>query len=174
MKKFCPLCGKETDRLIDKLCDECHSKKPVRKETKKKKVYFCVRCERIKQGNVWVHKPVEENMLVVKDVCQACSRISGMYYEAIIQIRGNKKEKVKSFVEKKINELSKKDELSFISKIEEKKKGLDIYVGSKKAAKSILKEAKKLYNLETKESYTLIGERKGKKLYRVTILLRLI
>jgi len=59
-------------------------------------------------------------------------------------------------------------------KVERKKEGMDLLVRDKKAAKGILKELKKRFSFDIKESYKLIGEdvHSGKKRYKTTYSLR--
>lgn len=102
---------------------------------------------------------------IKKTICWQCSRMSGGYYEAIIQLRGNPL-KVKGHALMFIKKLSKK---TFIAKEEEKAGGLDIYVGNSKAVVELMSELK-IKTLMTKK---LVGVSEGKKLYRVTFLVRL-
>src|SRR4030095_3278411 len=65
---------------------------------------------------------------IKKNICQDCSRVSGGYYEGIIQLRGDRarQEKyAKLFIEKL-------EKVTFISKTEEKDEGLDLYIGRSK------------------------------------------
>ncbi|VVB66627.1 NMD3 family protein [Candidatus Gugararchaeum adminiculabundum] len=97
--------------------------------------------------------------------CPNCSRKSGGYFEAIIQLRGNRnrfpsmQEKLKRILEKS----------TFISKIEELPEGIDLYVGGREDAKKALG----LLGLKPSSSNTLAGERQGQRLYRTTYCVRL-
>jgi nonsense-mediated mRNA decay protein 3 len=102
---------------------------------------------------------------IKKTICQQCSRISGGYYEAIIQLRGDPL-KVRGHAEMLMKRLARK---TFIAKEEEKDAGLDIYVGSSKAVVEVV-TALSLKTLITKK---LIGRDEGKRLYRTTFLIRL-
>ena len=63
--KFCFVCGKNTEKLIEGYCEECYNKKfrllIVPKEIT---VKVCSKCNRIKYGNVWRDIEVEE---ILKD-----------------------------------------------------------------------------------------------------------
>lgn len=105
-------------------------------------------------------------------LCISCSRISGGYYEAIIQLRTNKNEKIQRFIDNRIKNLHKKDKLGFITKIKKVDKGFDMYIGSKKTAIKIVNEARKIYNLKIKKSYKLKGIKDGKKQYQISFSLK--
>ncbi len=98
-------------------------------------------------------------------ICEDCSKKAGGYYEAIIQLRGER-EQVEKYLEK-IKKTISKD--SFVSKIEEIHGGYDIYVGSKDVAFNVLTK----YELKAKRSRTLAGVKEGKKIYRHTFAVRL-
>jgi len=109
---------------------------------------------------------VERNArLEIKTVmCPQCNRISGGYYQAIVQLRGDP-EKIREYANLLERKLSKR---SFIAKTEEKHEGLDIYIGSSKAVVETIQELK----LHTVISKKLVGREQGKRLYRTTFLLR--
>lgn len=127
--------------------------------------------------NIGKEKVVETKKmeLVVKSSsCDICSRISGGYYEAILQLRGpeDKIKRLEQYIIKKISKLLKEDRFSFITKIDRKKEGVDLYIGSKPAANKIIAGAKKIYKLTTNKSHKLCGVKEGRKVYKTTILLR--
>lgn len=92
------------------------------------------------------------------------------YYEAIIQIRPADK-KVLDFVR---NQIEKRKNV-FVSKIEEFKYGVDIYISDQRFARALGKRLKKVFGGEVKLSRKLhtVSKSSGKKLYRVTVLFRL-
>jgi len=98
-------------------------------------------------------------------LCEECYRKVSGYYEAIIQLRGDKK-KVDRFFEKLRGGLAKR---TFISKLVEHKNGIDIYVGSRDATAEILS----YYNLKPSISDKLYGIKEGKRLFRRTYCIRL-
>jgi len=116
-----------------------------------------------KDGDViGIERPVRLDVTIT--TCPRCSRISGGYYEAIIQLRGDRKkcEKQAAMILKR---LVKK---TFISKTEEKEEGIDIYVGDSKAVVGLMGELG-VRALITKK---LVGRDEGKTLYRTTFLVR--
>jgi len=109
-----------------------------------------------------VRRNIEVEMKVV--MCKQCSRISGGYFQGLIQLRGDPK-KVGKLAEKLLSRLQKR---TFITKEEEKDGGLDLYVGSSKAVIELVAELK-MKALITRK---LVGVQQGKKLYRTTFLIR--
>jgi|SaaInlStandDraft_4_1057021.scaffolds.fasta_scaffold101051_1 nonsense-mediated mRNA decay protein 3 len=95
--------------------------------------------------------------------------ITGQAYNAIVQIRP-KNDEVLSFVDAEI-----KKEGGIITDMFERKEGLDVLVSSSSAAFLLSKKFKKKFKGETKVTSSLIGEDKhaGKRIYRITVLLRL-
>ncbi len=97
--------------------------------------------------------------------CPRCSRISGGYFEAIVQIRGERKNAQK-LADSILKRLAK---LTFISKTDEKDEGIDIYAGDSKAVVQLMSEL----GIRTLITKKLVGRDEGKSLYRTTFLIRL-
>jgi nonsense-mediated mRNA decay protein 3 len=127
------------------------------------------------------HQELETEVRVGRESCDMCSRISGGYFEAIIQIRATnripgdeeKQECINiagSVLERLIN---KGDRLAFISSSLEIKEGTDLYVGSSNAARHICKEIVSRLGGSFTESASLQGRKDGKDMYRITYSLRL-
>ncbi len=102
-----------------------------------------------------------------KSLCMKCYRQKSGYYEAIIQIRGQR-ERVESFMSKIYRYNSKRG--GFVSKMEENGDGYDVYFGDKKIIGEFFEKNKRY---KTKQSYELYGIKKGKKVYRTIYFLRL-
>jgi len=127
------------------------------------------------------HQELKTEVRVVRESCDMCSRISGGYFEAIVQIRAKnripeeseKQEciRITNYVLDRL--LSKGDRLAFISHSQEIKEGIDLYVGSSNAARHICKEINSQLGGFFTESATLQGRKEGKNLYRITFSLRL-
>jgi nonsense-mediated mRNA decay protein 3 len=101
-------------------------------------------------------------------VCPDCMRQSSNYYEAIIQIRSNDFEDLCNFIAEYV-EKHNNEPRCFITKLDLRKEGIDIYLGSKKIANKIIRELKKRNKYIIKESYSLWGQNKEKKeIYRTT------
>ncbi len=99
-------------------------------------------------------------------ICQDDYRKSSGYYEAIIQIRGERekviemRQRITKFIEARG---------AFIGKVEIIDNGIDMYISDKLMTKNFFT----FYKLVPKASYTLYSIRNGKKIYRNTYLLRL-
>jgi nonsense-mediated mRNA decay protein 3 len=102
-----------------------------------------------------------------KQMCERCNRISGGYYEAVIQLRGSDSEKMERFVNRVTRYFEKRNE--FITKVKEADNGLDIYLSNKKLAAAYLSS----HDVEFVPSYTLYGLKQGKKVYRHTYAVRI-
>lgn len=103
---------------------------------------------------------------MIHQICQECYRKSSGYYEAIVQLRGNKQHidtivnKIQKFIESRG---------AFISKIETLDNGgLDLYLSDK----SMMKTFFLIYKLNPKKSYTLYSIKNGKKVFRNTYFLK--
>ncbi len=108
---------------------------------------------------------------IVYEQCPACARMAGGYYESVIQVRGRKREEAEERVMQLL--LSEKDPFSFVSKTERRKEGVDIYVGSRKVARKVARVMRKRYGAVVKYSFTQVGTRDGRPLFRETVLIRL-
>lgn len=99
-----------------------------------------------------------------RSICISCNRSTSGYFEAIIQLRGNpdKIEKYGLLLQKRLSKIT------FLPRIEDMHGGLDIYVMEKKDVPEILFHL----NLKYARSEKLSGEKKGKRLYRSTFLVR--
>ena len=125
-------------------------------------------------GESKIIRKIPTDVVILPQVCDSCSRLSGSYYEAIIQIRGPKEmqDELIKMVKSKVNQYKDSNQYSFITKTVALKGGTDLYVGSAKAAQKIEQEAKKLYNVSTKITASIHGMKDGKELRRLTVLLR--
>ena len=103
---------------------------------------------------------MDAGIKVINKTCEFCGRISGNYFEAVIQIRSDNLEGVSDIV----NGLN----VDFVSKIDETTNGIDIYLTSQLYAREI--EGKlKVRGFNTKTSVKLIGKKDGRDVYRIYI-----
>ena len=112
--------------------------------------------------------------------CKECSKQMGSYYEAILQIRGDRQSldevteaRVRQMVEARVDALRAESRASFVTKVERVRGGLDYYLGASRAGRLIARELQEAFCAEYKESSSLWGQREGKDVYRVTFLVRL-
>ena len=115
--------------------------------------------------------------LVVKTIlCERCAREGSGYFQSIMQLRAPTKELTEALfddVQQQIELMSHYDQHAFISKIERKKEGLDLYIGSKKVTMQISKNIKNKFNANVVVSRKLAGKKQGQKVYRDTVLVRI-
>jgi len=116
-----------------------------------------------------------------KEQCDRCNRISGSYYEGVVQVRadgripGSFETKTAAMIAQQIedNLQAGGERLSFISDMGETKDGLDITVGSQhigmQIAQAIVAQLGGRYTTHPK----LVGEKNGRQLYRITYSVRL-
>lgn len=115
---------------------------------------------------------------VHKISCPKCSMESGGYYEAIIQLRAEKRllrseeiEKAKEIVNKSI--LEQNGQKDFISKFEVLKNGVDFYLGSRKLGERVARRIAEELGGKIFESRKLHTRVDGRDVYRFTFLIRL-
>jgi len=113
--------------------------------------------------SIEVKRPVE--IAFSKDICTDCSRAASGYFEAIVQLRGDRN-RVRQVADKVRKTLEQR---SFVPKFEELHEGIDVYSGSRKEAIDLIGELGYGYVRTEK----LAGEKNGKRLYRTTLLVRL-
>ncbi|MHA2303211.1 MAG: NMD3-related protein [Candidatus Thorarchaeota archaeon] len=113
--------------------------------------------------------------------CDTCAMMSGGYYEGTLQIRADERQitdKEEDDIVSVVTDLTVakygKDVKAFVTEVSRDKYGLDFKIGSEHLCKRIADELQEKYLAQRKENYKLIGEdKRGKKKYRITILIRL-
>ncbi len=113
-------------------------------------------------------------------ICSRCSKIVGNYYESIIQVRGRgrklsdrQKEHYLEEIDRRVETAKEENREMFVSKVEDVPGGLDFYLSSISLAKAISKDLADRAGAEVKESSTLVTQKEGRDVYRVTYLVRL-
>ena len=128
-----------------------------------------------------VHETGEVEILWQKEACDRCSRISGGYYESIVQVRatgrkinGYEREVAVNIAEQAEDSLQESgDRLSFISELKESKDGVDIVAGSQHLGQEVARMVTGALGGRYTTHPKLVGEKDGKPLYRVTYSIRL-
>ena len=140
----------------------------------KTKVPVCVVARRV-VGDREIEKSAQVVFTIIPQTCDVCSRVSGGYYEAIIQIRGAKykQEQVLVLVKRIVAQFAGSDKFSFITQVQNSKGGIDVYLGSSKIAGKIEQESKRIYKVTSKITHSVCGVKDGRELNRITILLRI-
>jgi nonsense-mediated mRNA decay protein 3 len=126
------------------------------------------------------HESFDINVRVDRATCDRCSRISGGYYESKVQIRADHRtpdeaelQRALEIATRTIDSAQNVDRLAFIAKTVQLREGLDLYVGTVKAAKRIVRALVREMGGNFSDSAKLVGRRDGKDIYRVTFVVRL-
>ncbi|MBT3407633.1 hypothetical protein HN415_03020, partial [Candidatus Woesearchaeota archaeon] len=111
---------------------------------------------------------------IVFDYCTVCSRLKSGYYEGILQIRNTKNNLFDNVIDTIYNAVDSTNGV-FITKIDEIKDGVDIYLGSNKFLRAIGKTLHEKYGGDIKISKKLfsVDHKTSKEIYRGTVLIRL-
>ncbi len=122
------------------------------------------------------------NVKIRRTVCPDCSKYASGYYEAVIQLRADKRQldpeeklKADSILKNSLKKLVEKNRMAYLVDRVEIKEGVDYYIGSYKAARSVVNGLRDGLGGIVGESPRLMGRDKsaGKDLYRIWISLRL-
>ena len=117
---------------------------------------------------------------IKNDVCARCSKLHGKYYEAIVQVRADGRnlskteiKEIKNRINQRIDAMQKSNRNIFLGREEEVRGGMDFYLSSKNAGVLIAKELVQIFGAGFSESSSLFGQKDGKRIYRMTYLVRL-
>ncbi len=116
-----------------------------------------------------------------RESCDRCSRISGGYYEGIVQVRATgrkinayEREVATTIAEQAEESLQESgDRFSFISELEDSKDGVDITIGTQHLGQTIARLITGALGGRYTTHPKLVGEKEGKALYRITYSIRL-
>ena len=117
------------------------------------------------------------------ELCRNCANLrGGTYFLAIIQIRVNDENQfdlineILEDIQVYVEQLFEKDEKHYISKIQNEKNGVDLYLSTNEVMNHIISHLKTKYHFILKRSKKLIGRdiQKGKNLYILKALLKLL
>ena len=123
---------------------------------------------------------LEAKISVLKNSCPSCNRLTGSYYESIIQIRSfsRKYSDAIDHAVRDVNEFLETEKLKgknpFISRQQRLKEGFDLYLGSKSDGEKIAKFIHDRYFSNMVQNKKLAGRTEGYDLYRYTFLLRIL
>ncbi len=117
---------------------------------------------------------------ILLNSCPICNKVTGSYYEAIIQMRtfgtnytsiiDEAMDRIDPFI---VNMESRSND-SFLSKIVRLPEGLDLYIGKKNDAIKMTRFLHENFFSEIKITKKLAGRREGEDFYRYTYLVRLL
>ncbi len=127
-----------------------------------------------------IKKKLESEIKINYITCSRCSRISGSYFEAIIQVRATNRNlddeeiiRTEEIVHSSFLNSDRGSENAFLTKIEYLHGGVDFYLGSSKFARQITKKFITEFAGKSKESSTLVGRKDGRDMYRSTFIVRI-
>lgn len=113
-------------------------------------------------------------------VCTNCSRKTGNYFEATLQVRANgrpmlesERQEVTKAVMDFMDKEGAKDSSVFLTKLDELRTGVDFFLSSTAAAKGLQKRLSKTYGAPTTDAMKVVGRQEGKDVVRSTFLVRL-
>jgi len=133
-------------------------------------------------GVLWGEKVKQSRTFTVrilKELCTKCSRKAGGYYESIVQVRaedrsiGEDELKTAEEVVKAVIFREKENEKAFISKVVERREGIDYYIGDRNVGRKISKRIVEELGGVIKESKRISGRKDGRDIYRFTYSIRL-
>jgi len=124
---------------------------------------------------------VDVEVRVKKETCDTCSRIAGGYYVGIVQLRADKRiisatevDRCIELADHLLKKLTEKgDHFAFVSKVEELKEGVDLYIGSAASCKQVCRAIIRELGGSYTTSPSLVGRKDGEDLYRITCAMRL-
>ncbi|MFA5860216.1 MAG: NMD3-related protein [Candidatus Thermoplasmatota archaeon] len=113
--------------------------------------------------------------------CVRCSRVQGGYYEAIVQVRANRrameldeKRALKALASKFIERIvTDGDRNAFVLRDEDADRGLDIYMGTTNSGRMLAKLIATEYGGKIQEHHKTVGQKDGLDLIRMTFAVRL-
>lgn len=126
-----------------------------------------------------VEKPVLIEIKLRSSLCHDCSMLSANYYEAVLQLRfGSMPKKDWKTVLEEAKQLVEQqfysDSLARVTNILVLKNGFDIYIGSKRAGKTVSEKIHHKFGGEITRSFSLAGvDKSGKTKKRFTFLVRI-
>lgn len=179
--------GKMEQQLSRKLASHMESKdQTVTLEVEKNSVVlkrlegkieflFDVKTEEHRMGGY----PMSVPSRILLNSCPTCNKITGSYYESIIQLRTLTAEyspvidMVLQDISGMLQNLHNNDTDSFVSKIQPMKEGVDIYLGKKNDGIKVSKYIHDHFFSDTTKTKKLAGRREGEDFYRHTFLVRL-
>ncbi len=123
---------------------------------------------------------LEAHASVLKNSCPSCNRLTGSYYESIIQIRSYSRSysDAVDIAVRSVNDFLSSEKLkgknAFISKQVRLPEGFDLYLGSKSDGERISKYLHDRFFSEVTQNKKLAGRTEGYDLYRYTFLIRIL
>jgi len=124
--------------------------------------------ERYEDGEP-IQQTRELRLVPEKTQCRDCSRFHGGYFEVIVQLRGTISEAMFGKVMEHAGSVTEDDRSNFVSNVEQRDGGYDIYASSSAMADAIVDFIDERFTLETTRSKELVGADDGQEVYRTVI-----
>lgn len=121
-----------------------------------------------------VEQTQEIELIPEKTQCKTCARFQGGYYEAIVQIRGSISEDMFGELMDAAADLTNKDRNHFISNVEERDGGYDVYVSSQAMANRIIDQLQEHASTDVTRTRERVGEKDGEPVFRNVISARVL
>lgn len=125
---------------------------------------------RVKHSGVSFKEKKDIQIKVKEFVCKRCQKRLVEYFEMKIQFRGNIPPSILEEIDRFLKGKKRKD--AYISKIEELKEGIDIYLPSKSVGQQLVHYLRKRYKVKILRTRKLRGLKNGTKFYKDTIVVR--
>lgn len=120
------------------------------------------------------HKEGQFFLQTSLSTCPVCTKKLGNYYEAIIQLRGDKGERLDSILDFMMGLIEGAPSRDvFLTKMDKIKEGYDLYLSEKQYARGMAKKVIDRFGGTLKETSHLVGMKKGTELYRITVSIRI-
>jgi len=128
-----------------------------------------------------VHDTCRVEIVWRKEQCDRCNRISGGYYEGVVQVRATGR-KMSAYELSAVERIATEAEdamqaagerLSFVSSTDLVHDGVDVTIGSQHIGQVIVQRITSELGGKTSTHPKLVGEKEGRTLYRITYLVRL-
>ncbi len=143
-------------------------------------VYFARVAVRSRAAGGIHRDELSSRLRVQMGTCEVCGRLSGNYFQSIIQVRAEGRlpseeelEECRTFIEKRVDTARATDRTVFLSKAEEVKGGFDAYLSSNQLGGAIARELAERTGSQFDTSKELFGQRDGREIFRLTYLVRL-
>jgi NMD protein affecting ribosome stability and mRNA decay len=142
-------------------------------------------CIRTRQNNPQCPQSVKTfnvKIRLIPTICRNCLLIKQKYYEATLQIRAasgeiskEEKEQLLMTVDALMERIGGKNKQTYISKVEERPAGFDVFFGSRQTAYAIASKFKAEKGVTSKETFKAgkVDKSRGKRKDKVTILIKL-
>ena len=108
-------------------------------------------------------------------LCDTCLKLSSSYHEAVVQIRYSaykENNAILPYAKRFMNAMQNRDPLAKVVKTDRVKTGIDLFIGSNRAARQLVKGLKKRFNASVKQTSTLTGITKAGKKVRYTYMVK--